>query len=370
MNIIILTGYNITYLLKMSSTSLDALNLTLKIFSEHHSQLLGEELIKNDQRISVIQSLIDSMNKDAVMSTIIIPEFSIKLKLARSEDLFSGLTLDKLTLALSQGADPNYVNTFSGATCLHNYNDYDCISALIIAGAKPVVNKNKDTVLLRHVNDLKIVYLFLYCFANVNVPDELLSATEKAKHPRSEQVLIDIHACDYNGDNILYRVRQYDEAVKFLLSLGVSGTTIDRNGNPILPYCHNVKSLELLLQADNKLVNYVDKYRILVWYKAKHAEELKVYLKYGADIQGVGRLCLWNFHQFDMIKLLLSSGVDVNAVDENGDNILFREEFVEVIILYLRAGADPYYTNKGVQAISFPWVSNAIKKILTTGKNE
>jgi ankyrin repeat protein len=282
-----------------------------------------------------------------------------------SIELFSCNTDAEIQSLLDQGADPNSVDT-EGKCCLYQVKNYGGAKALIKAKAFPALTPQGDNILHRNFSDMKVLYLFLHCFTEVFVPDELLSKEEKEgilTYKINSIHWIDIHARNNRGDNVMYHIVNDDQAVKLLLSNGVSGTVLDFHGRSILPFCTNLKSLELLLQADNKLVNY-SKTCLLPW-NGVDIDRLKIYLKYGADVKNEGKMCLFYERDIECMKLLISAGADVNVLDAYGKNLLWNCVSYEIIRFYLTVGVNPYcVNNKGVQACSLSNVKEEIKKLL------
>lgn len=335
---------------------------------ENHPSLFLEELLKADLNIEKLRDFVFSKNINLNFQDKNLDSYlHICLKKSKYKSAI-WLIHNNIDLKLK---DQNGDTAFDIALEIHNHQ---IVEELLKTDEFNIDEKDKnnrsilqDMIIL---GDNKMAELLINNGADVNLKDNhnrnvIYDAVSYGNEGFIDFLLskggLELNNIDDNGNSIMHhsQVKNNDKIAEKLILAGADTTIKDKNGETYL--C-------------NTALRGMDGYNLV-----------DTALKYGANINS--RVINNNTILMELVttsskltqdeksrrdsllevsKKLLTNGIDINAIDDNGDTALFRAvkvEDVDLVSFLLSAGVDPNIKNKYQQTVLHEAIYQGVKSL-------
>jgi len=281
---------------------------------------------------------------------------------------------------LKHGANPNHENK-KGRTPLFMANHK--LSALLISyGASVQKIDNKGYSLLKTRDEAKLICIIEngFDFAMHNDLSYLNYAESRALLTAIDpinlnKIKINVHLLNKQGDSLLFGANKH--SMHYLIKNGININHKNQEGRNALfsKVSYSVEEIEILVNANIEVGN-IDIYGKTIFFYMSNTDNLERILECAKNqelninaLSYKGKRSALFRAFFPKAILLMKAGIDVNIVDEEGQNVLFGLDDIHYIKRLLKAGINIEQQNiKGETAI-FTMKFAGMKKLIEAGAN-
>jgi len=264
-------------------------------------------------------------------------------------------------LLLDAGADVNAYSYYYGSI-LHFYHDIERIKLFVEYGAN-INKKNKDgeipLVLSKNIKDFEKVKFFIETGADVNASNKdgftaisyYIENIERTKYLIEKGANVNVRS--YNDGNFIfiYSIKKKNfKLTKLLLEVNdVNVNVKDNEGRTafflcvLSSNCDEIFEISKLLLDSGANVNDIDKYGKTALMYAQTVEQTRFLIENGADVNikdNYGETPLMFTRSIEQTELLIGAGANVNEKNGNGVTPLMYAKSIAEAKLLLEAGAD------------------------------
>lgn len=170
----------------------------------------------------------------------------------------------------------------------------------------------------------------------------------------------DIFEVDDDDETPLFKkhVQKNPELFRAFVKAGIDINALNNDCETVLMKASDTETIKLILECKgNPNINLNGNNDAPIFFHIKSYDNLSLLIEYGADLNALdqdGEHILWNTDlSLNMARFLISEGANIKFENEYKENILFYTESRALMDMAIKAGLDPNSTNKDGKAPLF-----------------
>lgn len=269
-------------------------------------------------------------------------------------------------LLIKSGAKYNYSNKDNYTPLMRFRNNFEIVDLFLDMGVKASLTNCLGENVLFDIKNIQSLRRLVFAGANINRKN-LIGRTPimTAKCREIMEAMIELGAnfkiCDKDGNSLLKTANA--ECFDVLISAGLNPKRINKYGQTLLMLVQDKENVKKLIDLGVD-INAVDQYgnNALAYANSKTAPIL---IEAGCNVNNENNLgktplmCHANDSTDDVLKQLIEAGANINTTDKNGNNALFYSHNAVSMKYLIEAGAEVNISNfQGMTPLHFAVTMN------------